>query len=214
VALLYLPENRTSSGAVVSVAIPALTVYPYPVRMTTHPHTQTLMTPEERRMRLRAFADRMLICAENMAPPEDLRDLERTVRVVALIERLYARVHVTEVKAPALAAEHLMNRLKLQDDKHHVRSRLKFSPHLKPTPTPPPATGLNAPFADEVLCDPELLELHAHLMPAVPFPAQSLRAPSFQTSENPLRQTDKPEKRALSGLPPSCQPQPPPRISP
>lgn len=182
--------------------------------MATNP-AQELLTPEDRRARLCAFADRMLICAENMAPPEDMLELERAVRVATLIERIYARVHLTEVRAPALAGEHLMNRLKLQEDKHYVRTTLKRTPELKPVRAlrSAAAAPAKAPTAGETFGDDDLLALHALLMP-VAAQATPLRAPSFQTPENPLRQRDKPEKRVLSGLPPSCQPQPPPPRSP
>jgi hypothetical protein len=68
--------------------------------MTSDPHTAERYTPQERRARLRAFADRMLGHLEDLAPPQDLTELERTVRVGLLIERLYARVDIAECRAP------------------------------------------------------------------------------------------------------------------
>ncbi|ESQ79086.1 hypothetical protein [Asticcacaulis sp. YBE204] len=56
-------------------------------------------TPDERRARLRAFADRMLVCAEKLPDPETLPEIERAVRVGDRIERLYARVDVSEAAA-------------------------------------------------------------------------------------------------------------------
>jgi hypothetical protein len=68
--------------------------------MASDTHTAERYTPQERRARLRAFADRMLDHLEDLAPPQDLAELERTVRVGLLIERLYARVDIAERRAP------------------------------------------------------------------------------------------------------------------
>ncbi|MDC7681672.1 hypothetical protein PQU92_00140 [Asticcacaulis sp. BYS171W] len=61
--------------------------------------TKEQFTPEERRARLRAFADRMLTCAEKLPDPDTLLDIERAVRVGDRIERLYARVDASAAKA-------------------------------------------------------------------------------------------------------------------
>ena len=61
---------------------------------------QQPLTPEERRELLRAFADRMLIKATAMDDPEDMPGIERAVRVVAVIERLYSRCDRAEAHAP------------------------------------------------------------------------------------------------------------------
>ncbi|MDC7675501.1 hypothetical protein [Asticcacaulis machinosus] len=68
--------------------------------MTSDTHTAERYTPQERRARLRAFADRMLERLEDLPPPEDVPELERTVRIGLLIERLYARVDIAERRAP------------------------------------------------------------------------------------------------------------------
>ena len=54
---------------------------------TAQPH----LTPEERRRLLRAFADRMLLKVTAMDDPEDMSGVERAMRVVAVIERVYSR---------------------------------------------------------------------------------------------------------------------------
>ncbi|ESQ78779.1 hypothetical protein [Asticcacaulis sp. YBE204] len=61
--------------------------------------TKEQFTPEERRARLRAFADRMLACAEKLPDPEILPDIERAVRIGDRIERLYARADASEAAA-------------------------------------------------------------------------------------------------------------------
>ncbi|MDC7684844.1 hypothetical protein PQU92_16285 [Asticcacaulis sp. BYS171W] len=61
--------------------------------------TKEQFTPEERRARLRAFADRMLACAEKLPDPETLPQIERAVRIGGSIERLYARVDASEAAA-------------------------------------------------------------------------------------------------------------------
>ena len=49
------------------------------------------MTPDERRERLRAFADRMLMKITAMDDPADLLGVEKAVRTAAAIERIYSR---------------------------------------------------------------------------------------------------------------------------
>ncbi|MDC7682081.1 hypothetical protein PQU92_02270 [Asticcacaulis sp. BYS171W] len=61
--------------------------------------TKEQFSPEERRARLRAFADRMLACAEKLPDPETLPEIERAVRVGNRIERLYARADASEAAA-------------------------------------------------------------------------------------------------------------------
>ena len=61
---------------------------------------QQPLTPEERRELLRAFADRMLIKATAMDDPEDMPGIERAVRVMAVIERVYSRCDRAEAHAP------------------------------------------------------------------------------------------------------------------
>ncbi|GGZ24506.1 hypothetical protein [Asticcacaulis endophyticus] len=68
--------------------------------MASDTHTAERYTPQERRARLRAFADRMLGHLEDLDPPQDASELERTVRVGLMIERLYARVDIAERRAP------------------------------------------------------------------------------------------------------------------
>ncbi|GGZ33875.1 hypothetical protein [Asticcacaulis endophyticus] len=64
--------------------------------MESGTHTAERYTPEERRARLRAFADRMLDHLEDLAPPQDVAEVERGLRTGLLIERLYARVDTAE----------------------------------------------------------------------------------------------------------------------
>jgi hypothetical protein len=52
---------------------------------------QELLTPEERRTLLRAFADRMLLKVSAMDDPNDLPGIEKAMRVAAVIERVYSR---------------------------------------------------------------------------------------------------------------------------
>lgn len=52
---------------------------------------QEKLTPDERRVLLRAFADRMLLKVTAMDDPEDMPGVEKAVRVAAVIERLYSR---------------------------------------------------------------------------------------------------------------------------
>ncbi|MDC7676486.1 hypothetical protein [Asticcacaulis machinosus] len=53
-------------------------------------------TPEERRARLRAFADRMLERLGDLPSPYDAPELEQMTRAGLLIERIYARVDASE----------------------------------------------------------------------------------------------------------------------
>ncbi|WKL57520.1 hypothetical protein Q1W73_00605 [Asticcacaulis sp. ZE23SCel15] len=64
--------------------------------MESGTHTAERYTPEERRAKLRAFADRMLDHLEDLAPPQDVVEVERGLRTGLLIERLYARVDTAE----------------------------------------------------------------------------------------------------------------------
>jgi hypothetical protein len=64
--------------------------------MRTDTPTAERYTPEERRAKLRAFADRMLDHLEDLAPPQDVAQVERGLRTGLLIERLYARVDTAE----------------------------------------------------------------------------------------------------------------------
>ncbi|MEI9902822.1 MAG: hypothetical protein WDN06_01700 [Asticcacaulis sp.] len=72
--------------------------------MTLDAHTpEEQLTPEERRGLLRAFADRMLLKAAAMDDPEDMPGVERAVRVMAVIERVYSRCDRAEAHAPRSA---------------------------------------------------------------------------------------------------------------
>ncbi len=62
--------------------------------------TEERLSPEVRRRRLRAFADRMLLRAEALDDPEDMQGVERAVRVAAVIERIYSRCDRAETQAP------------------------------------------------------------------------------------------------------------------
>jgi hypothetical protein len=67
--------------------------------LDTH-STEERLSPEVRRRRLRAFADRMLLRAEALDDPEDMPGVERAVRVAAVIERIYSRCDRAETQAP------------------------------------------------------------------------------------------------------------------
>ncbi|GGZ42365.1 hypothetical protein [Asticcacaulis endophyticus] len=64
--------------------------------MTADAPTQERFTPEERRARLRAFADRMLERLGDLPSPYDAPELEQMTRTGLLIERVYARVDASE----------------------------------------------------------------------------------------------------------------------
>ncbi|MCA1936468.1 MAG: hypothetical protein LDL37_13540, partial [Asticcacaulis sp.] len=73
----------------------------HPVGMALDTHsTEERLSPEVRRRRLRAFADRMLLRAEALDDPEDMQGVERAVRVAAVIERIYSRCDRAETQAP------------------------------------------------------------------------------------------------------------------
>ena len=59
-----------------------------------------LLTPDERRELLRAFADRMLLKVTAMDDPEDMPGVEKAVRTAAVIERLYSRCDRAERQKP------------------------------------------------------------------------------------------------------------------
>lgn len=54
------------------------------------------LSAEDRRERLRAFADRMLIGLDKLDDPETGEDIEKGIRRALMIERLYARVDAAE----------------------------------------------------------------------------------------------------------------------
>ncbi|WKL56116.1 hypothetical protein Q1W73_10435 [Asticcacaulis sp. ZE23SCel15] len=150
--------------------------------MASDTHTAERYTPQERRARLRAFADRMLGHLEDLAPPQDLAELERTVRVGLLIERLYARVDIAERRAPpppltpeqeaAEAAEAAQRRaehhaywvdrvngLRLMREAEEAKT-LKPAPAPVPAPSPPVYTDWTDDFEgygdedDDLIDDP------------------------------------------------------------
>lgn len=51
----------------------------------------TDFTPEHRKERLRALADKMLIAMEALPAPKTVQEIEKQIRLGLLIERLYAR---------------------------------------------------------------------------------------------------------------------------
>ncbi|MFT3997314.1 MAG: hypothetical protein QM667_07900 [Asticcacaulis sp.] len=67
-------------------------------------HTEQL-TPQERRTRLRTFADRMLMALSNVDDPETGNDVAKGMRLALMIERLYARCDISEALASKRAAE-------------------------------------------------------------------------------------------------------------
>lgn len=113
--------------------------------MSTHKPDQERYTPEERRMRLRAFADRMLERLEDLPPPEDLPELERTVRVGLLVERLYARVDVSERKAPPPErTEEEIAETRRENELHYQKFLARWGlskPKPEPVPQPAPSDG-------------------------------------------------------------------------
>ncbi len=64
--------------------------------MSPNAPDQERYTPEERRARLRAFADRMLERLGDLPSPYDAAELEQMTRTGLLIERIYARVDASE----------------------------------------------------------------------------------------------------------------------
>jgi hypothetical protein len=117
--------------------------------MSPNAPDQERYTPEERRARLRAFADRMLERLEDLPPPQDVAEVERTVRVGLLIERLYARVDAAERRAPSrertpeeLAADRRENKL-------HYQQFLARWGLSTPKPEPKPETASSTDWVDE-----------------------------------------------------------------
>ncbi|UDF05487.1 hypothetical protein [Asticcacaulis sp. AND118] len=72
------------------------------------------MTPEQRRKRLRAFADRMLIALGEVDDPENGDDVVKGVRTALMIERLYARCDASEAGAHKRAAASIEDQVTLQ----------------------------------------------------------------------------------------------------
>ncbi len=101
--------------------------------MSLDDHTaQAQLTPDERRELLRAFADRMLLKVTAMDDPEDLPGIEKAVRVVAMIERVYSRCDRAERqkhdKAPdprKLEAERALN------ESEAIKARVSLANTLK-----------------------------------------------------------------------------------
>lgn len=56
------------------------------------------LRPEDRRMQLRAFADRMLLALSKTDDPETGEDIEKGIKRALLIERLYSRVDASEAR--------------------------------------------------------------------------------------------------------------------
>ncbi|MDC7675786.1 hypothetical protein [Asticcacaulis machinosus] len=101
-------------------------------------------TPEDRRARLRAFADRMLDQLEDLPPPEDVAEMERTVRVGLLIERLYARVDAAERKAPPRErTDEEIAECRHENELHYQQFLARWGlakPKPEPEPEPEPAS--------------------------------------------------------------------------
>lgn len=95
-------------------------------------HTKEQLTPEQRRERLRAFADRMLIALSNVDDPETGDDVVKGVRLALMIERLYARCDVSESLAHKRAIENiehqrtLKNRLEFTEDQMQQKLSVPF----------------------------------------------------------------------------------------
>ncbi|WP_298330934.1 hypothetical protein [Asticcacaulis sp.] len=73
--------------------------------MTQTPHPSRPLSAEDRRERLRAFADRMLIGLDKLDDPETGEDIEKGIRRALMIERLYARVDAAEGRGWRYAVE-------------------------------------------------------------------------------------------------------------
>ncbi|OYW78558.1 MAG: hypothetical protein B7Z26_09595 [Asticcacaulis sp. 32-58-5] len=117
--------------------------------MSTHAPDQERYTPEERRARLRAFADRMLERLEDLPPPEDLPELERTVRVGLLIERLYARVDMAERKAPPRErTDEEIAETRRENELHYQQFLTRWG-MAKPKPDPEPQPAPSDTGVDE-----------------------------------------------------------------
>ncbi|UDF05334.1 hypothetical protein [Asticcacaulis sp. AND118] len=82
--------------------------------------TDEHLTPEQRRERLRAFADRMLIALEDLDTPQTRDDVVKGVRTALMIERLYARCDASETQAYKRAATSI-------EDQVTLKSKLKWS---------------------------------------------------------------------------------------
>ncbi|MDC7677370.1 hypothetical protein [Asticcacaulis machinosus] len=122
--------------------------------METGTRTAERYTPEERRAKLRAFADRMLDHLEDMAPPQEVAEVERGMRTGLLIERLYNRVDTaerteranpkprTEAEIEADVAKSRaewaakITRMRLESEAREARAATPVTP---PAPAPKPA---------------------------------------------------------------------------
>ncbi|MDC7684056.1 hypothetical protein PQU92_12270 [Asticcacaulis sp. BYS171W] len=87
------------------------------------------LSPEARRGHLRAFADRMLLRTVALDDPEDLSGVERAVRVVAVIERIYSRCDRDEGQAPdphKLQTERARHQAKAVKARVHLAGTLEW----------------------------------------------------------------------------------------
>ncbi|WKL58566.1 hypothetical protein Q1W73_06160 [Asticcacaulis sp. ZE23SCel15] len=108
-------------------------------------------TPEERRARLRAFADQMLERLGDLPSPYDAPELEQMTRAGLLIERIYARVDASERTASKQLTPEEVARsreefglklaaLRATHDAVSAKLAPKLSPHMAPEPVTPPIT--------------------------------------------------------------------------
>ncbi|WAC48082.1 hypothetical protein OVA03_15505 [Asticcacaulis sp. SL142] len=177
--------------------------------MTSDTHTAERYTPEERRAKLRAFADRMLDHLEDLAPPQDVAEVERGLRTGLLIERLYARVDKAERTERAnpkprtdeeIAADVAksraewaakLNRMRLEREALEAKAATPIAPPTpKPAYTPALKSSLKALRQHEGLkhfTDELEDELENGLNPdCVPSPKPEPPLPRFIDTEDPL----------------------------
>jgi len=91
------------------------------------PHSREQLTPEERRARLRAFADRMLLALDDFDPPETGEEIDAGIRRALMIERLYARVDASEAVSRKRAIASIQDQVTL-------KNRIEWSANWLDTP--------------------------------------------------------------------------------
>ncbi|MDC7683493.1 hypothetical protein PQU92_09415 [Asticcacaulis sp. BYS171W] len=114
--------------------------------MSQDPRTSERLTPEERRARLRAFADRILMCVEQMDDPKDMVEAERAMRFGALVERVYSRCDAADVLRDKQAAVKIVHRVELANKTEWQQSLINKG-KLPAPPLPAVAVPVASPVA-------------------------------------------------------------------
>ncbi|ESQ80563.1 hypothetical protein AEYBE204_04655 [Asticcacaulis sp. YBE204] len=116
---------------------------------------------------MRAFADRILMCVEQMDDPEDMVEAERAMRFGALVERVYSRCDAADVLRDKQAATKIVHRVELVNKSEWEQSLIgkgKLSGPTLPAPAvpvaPPVARVVGLPVA------PKLAKLETKRAPA------------------------------------------------